>query len=385
VLETLRTLPYRRAQEIAPGVTLTFLDAGHILGSAIVVLDVAEPGARRRLVFCGDLGHSPAPLLRDPEHPGEADVLLLESTYGDRDHRPQAETLEQFRRLILDAQSRGAKVLVPSFAVGRTQELVYHLGELRRAGVLEMPVYVDSPLAEATTQIYRRHRELYDQEARELLENGDAPLGFDTLRFCHTPEESMALNDLAGPAVIIAASACARAGASCTTSSTTPGGARPASSWSASRPSARPAARWSTGARTITLMGERLEVNASVHTLGGFSAHAGQTELLPWTGRFPRGAADAAAHLPGARRAVAAAGARREAGASACRWRRSCRWGGSRSRSSVWCFEQRARCGDHVPAPARETACLSGQRQVEPATTTKPGPTCRCPLSRWAG
>ena len=290
VLETLRTLPYRRAQEIAPGVTLTFLDAGHILGSAIVVLDVAEPGARRRLVFCGDLGHSPAPLLRDPEHPGEADVLLLESTYGDRDHRPQAETLEQFRRLILDAQSRGAKVLVPSFAVGRTQELVYHLGELRRAGVLEMPVYVDSPLAEATTQIYRRHRELYDQEARELLENGVAPLGFDTLRFCHTPEESMALNDLAGPAVIIAASGMCTGGRIVHHLKHHAGRRETCILMVGFQAVGTPGRALVDGARTITLMGERLEVNASVHTLGGFSAHAGQTELLTWAGRFPRGA-----------------------------------------------------------------------------------------------
>ena len=288
LLETLRPLPYRRELEIAPGVSLSFLDAGHILGSAIVVLDVAEPGARRRIVFCGDLGHAPAPLLRDPEHPGEADVLLLESTYGDRDHRPQPETLAEFRRLILDAQARGGKVLVPSFAVGRTQELVYHLGELRRAGELTLPVFVDSPLAEATTRIYRQHRELYDEQAQALLENGDAPLGFDSLRFCHTAEESMALNRLEGPAVIIAASGMCTGGRIVHHLKHHAGRKETCILMVGFQAVGTPGRALVDGARTITLMGERLEVNASVHTLGGFSAHAGQTELLVWTGRFPR-------------------------------------------------------------------------------------------------
>ena len=289
VLETLAPLPYRRAQEIAPGVTLTFLDAGHILGSAIVVLDVAEPGARRRLVFCGDLGHAPAPLLRDPEHPGEADVLLLESTYGDRDHRPQAETLEQFRRLLLEAQRRGGKVLVPSFAVGRTQELIYHLGELRRAGELSMPVFVDSPMATAATEVYRRHRELYDAEARELIADGTAPLSFDTLRFCRTPEESMALNHLDGPAVIVAASGMCTGGRIVHHLKHHAGKRETSILIVGFQVVGTPGRALIDGARTITLMGERLEVNASVHTLGGFSAHAGQAELLAWAGRFPRG------------------------------------------------------------------------------------------------
>lgn len=290
VLETIRGLGYGRAREIAPGITLSFMDAGHILGSAIVVLDVAEPGSRRRLVFCGDLGHSPAPLLRDPEHPGEADVLLLESTYGDRDHRAQAETLGEFRRLISQAQSRGGKVLVPSFALGRTQEIVYHLGEMRRAGELSMPVFVDSPMALATTETYRRHRALYDAEAHALVERGAAPLAFDTLRFTHTPQESMALNDLKGPAVIIAASGMCTGGRIVHHLKHHAGRRETSILMVGFQVVGTPGRALVDGARTITLMGERLEVNASVHTLGGFSAHAGQSELLAWAGRFPRGA-----------------------------------------------------------------------------------------------
>jgi metallo-beta-lactamase family protein len=290
VLERLRPLPYGRSREIAAGITLEFQDAGHILGSSIVVLDVAERGSRRRVVFCGDLGHRPAPLLRDPQHPGQADVLLLESTYGDRDHRSEAETLAEFRAVVLGAQDEGGKVLVPAFAVGRTQEVVYHLAELHREGALRMPVFVDSPMASATTELYRRHGGLLDDQARELIEGGEPPLDFPGLRYTRTPDESMALNELRGPAVIVSASGMCSGGRIVHHLR-----------HHAPRRGTRilmvgfqavgtPGRALVDGAREIKLMGERVEVNASVHTLGGFSAHAGQSELLEWTGRFERGA-----------------------------------------------------------------------------------------------
>jgi metallo-beta-lactamase family protein len=284
VLEQVQVLPYERPQTIAPGVDLTFRDAGHILGSATVALVVQDGTRRVRLLFSGDLGHWPAPLLNDPAPPPPADVLLLESTYGDRDHRSAEATLEEFRGVILDARERGEKVLVPAFAVGRTQQLVWHLGEMARDGQLDgMPVFVDSPMAVRTTEVYRHHRALFDEESWALIEAGGLPLDFPGLSMCRTPDESMALNTLAGPAVIVAASGMCTGGRIVHHLRHHAGHPGTQILIVGFQAAGTPGRALVDGARRITLFGERLDVRAQVHTIGGFSAHADQAELLEWS------------------------------------------------------------------------------------------------------
>ena len=286
VLEQFSPLPYHRTQTIAEGVQLTFHDAGHILGSAIVALDIEERGRRARLVFSGDVGNWPVPLLRDPEFLDAADILLLESTYGDRNHRTREATLEELTGVLDTARRRGSVVLVPSFAVGRAQELIYHFGALSRANHLGLPVFVDSPMAVSVTELYRRHAELLDSESHTLLQRGDRPLDFPGLHLTRTPDESMALNTRPGAAVIIAASGMCTGGRivhHLRHHAGDPDTQIVIVGYQAER---TPGRGLVDGARSITVLGRPLRVAASVHTLGGFSAHADQQRLMTWAGKF---------------------------------------------------------------------------------------------------
>jgi metallo-beta-lactamase family protein len=200
-------VPYHRPQTIAPGVRLTLLDAGHVLGSAIVVLDVEEDGETRRLVFTGDLGRRDMPILRDPEVPDGTYALLMESTYGDRRHPPLQEMQDSLARVVNEACGRGGKILIPSFALERTQDLLYALSALLRDGrIPPVPVYVDSPLAVRLTDVFRMYPECYDAPTRARILGGDSPFDFPTLRYVSAKEDSIAIGQAAGPAVIVAAS-----------------------------------------------------------------------------------------------------------------------------------------------------------------------------------
>ncbi|MBL8747122.1 MAG: MBL fold metallo-hydrolase, partial [Phycisphaerae bacterium] len=207
-LVMMRPLPYDRVQEVAHGVSIRFVDAGHILGSASVM--VAAKGAKnheRTIAFSADVGVKGAPLLHDPVKFNAADVVVLESTYGDRDHRPLAQTLDEFVGIMSLAERQSAKVLIPAFAVGRTQNLIYHFGRLREEKRLaETPVYIDSPMATEATELYRRHPETLDDTSKRLISDGSSPLSFPGLRFTRSPQESRALNDLDCCAIIISAS-----------------------------------------------------------------------------------------------------------------------------------------------------------------------------------
>jgi metallo-beta-lactamase family protein len=210
---------YGRTRDLAPGVTVTFHDAGHILGSAFVVLEFADPKGKNkptRLVFSGDLGRKNRPIIRDPEPCDGADVLIIESTYGDRLHEHAGESEENLRSIIADAVKRGGKVIVPSFAVGRTQELVYSLHRLILEKKLPetLPVFVDSPLAVEATEVFRLHPEAWDAETGAFARGsgGPDPFGFARMKYTRTRDESMKLNDLKGPAVIISASGMAESG-----------------------------------------------------------------------------------------------------------------------------------------------------------------------------
>lgn len=213
-LERFVPLPYHESFEPLPGVVARLIDSGHILGSAQVVLDITENGRTRRLVVSGDLGRKGLPILRDPEAPPRPiDYLVMESTYGDRLHGSVDQMHDDLERVIQATLLRGGKVIVPAFAVGRTQELLYVLHELFRTGRLpEIPIFIDSPLAINVTEVFRTHPECYDAETRTFLsEHGDV-FSFEGVRYTRTPAESMEINQHAGPAIIIAASGMAEAG-----------------------------------------------------------------------------------------------------------------------------------------------------------------------------
>ena len=196
-------------REICRGVTLEFFNAGHILGSALVQLDVrGDRGRSHRLLFSGDLGQPDQPILRHFEYPSGADILLVESTYADRFH-PSADDVElRLERHLKFIDRHNSKLLVPAFSVGRTQQIIYYLNRLRERGRVpaDVKVYIDSPLSQKATRIYASHREVYNDEARAMLAAGKNPLEYPGMTFVGTPEESMALNGTPGPMIIIAAS-----------------------------------------------------------------------------------------------------------------------------------------------------------------------------------
>jgi len=213
VLQRIISVPYHRKVPVAPGVSVTFFDAGHVLGSAISALDVEESGRTRRLVFSGDLGRKHIPILRDPETPPEATTLIMESTYGDRMHAPIEEMNGALATAIKRAYDRGGKVVIPSFALERAQEVVYALSTLRRQGRMPaIPVYVDSPLTVKITDIFRLHPECYDEETLARIQSKDSPFEFPTLHYVSEKEDSKALDASSEPAILISASGMAEAG-----------------------------------------------------------------------------------------------------------------------------------------------------------------------------
>ncbi|MBI5837441.1 MAG: MBL fold metallo-hydrolase [Candidatus Eisenbacteria bacterium] len=207
VLEGFAGHPYHEPFGPVPGVTVRFFDAGHILGSALTRLELSEAGRSCSVVYACDVGRSGLPILRDPEPPGEAEVLVLESTYGDRLHHELAHAEEQLGEALCRAAARGAKVVIPAFSLGRTQELLYCMHRLADAGRMpKMPVYVDSPLSANVTEIVRAHPECFDEEMNAQLKSHHDPLGMSGLRTVRTVEESKRLNDAPGPMVIVSAS-----------------------------------------------------------------------------------------------------------------------------------------------------------------------------------
>ena len=285
---------YNRSYRLMPEVTLTFYDAGHILGSAIVVLDIddKEAGEQKRLVFSGDLGRNDRPILRDPQIIKEADILIIESTYGNRVHEKVEEASDKLERIVNETCRRGGKLIVPAFAVGRTQELVYRLRKLIESRDIPstLPIFVDSPMAIDATGIYRLHPEAYDEEAANfVLENrGGDPFGFDMMRYTRSTMESKELNFLREPAVIISASGMAEAGRILHHLKNNVEDARNTvliTGWQAPHTLGR---RISEGVKTVRIFGEEYELKAHVDAIHGFSAHADRNELLAWTGAMEK-------------------------------------------------------------------------------------------------
>jgi len=286
-LELFHPIPYGERQEVIPGVHVRFQDAGHILGSSSVEMWVTEDGETTKLVFSGDVGRKHQAIIRDPQPIEDAEILLVESTYGERLHKSSEETLQEFQAILEQAAREGQKVIIPAFAVGRTQEILYTLHALHRQGRLpDLPVYVDSPLAIAATEIFTSHPECFDGQARALLRGGDPPLSLPRLVFSRTAEESRAINTLKGAAVIISASGMCNAGRikhHLKHHLWRPGSHILFIGFQAQGTTGRQIIE---GAKRVKIFREWVAVRAHVHTLGGFSAHADQEELLEWVGHF---------------------------------------------------------------------------------------------------
>jgi metallo-beta-lactamase family protein len=269
--------------QLADGVKVRFQDAGHILGSAFIEIWVEEGGQEKKIIFSGDLGNSDQPIIRDPSIVEEGDVLWLESTYGNRLHKSREETVEELLKVVQEAIAHQAKVVIPAFAVERTQDIIYTLGQFIRKGSLpSIPIYIDSPLAISATEIFKRNSDCFDQETKDLLSGGENPLEIPGIIYTQTTEESKAINEDPRPGIIVSASGMCDAG-------------RIQHHlkhhlWREEshiviigyQAEGTVGRRIVDGAKTVRLFGEEIVVKAHIHTFGGFSAHADQKGLLDW-------------------------------------------------------------------------------------------------------
>jgi len=271
--------------EPVPGVVARFVDAGHILGSAAVILDVQEHGRSFRLWFSGDIGRRNLPIIRDPVLPYDADYLLMECTYGDRPHDDPQLAFEELRQVVSETIQRGGKVIIPAFAVGRTQELVYDLHQMLDNGdIPRIPVFVDSPLAVNASDIFRMHPEVFDAETKEFIKNDQhhAALGFDLLTYTRSVEESKAINFVKGPAIIISASGMAETGRILHHLKNNIEDSKNTIlivSWQAPYTLGR---RLAERGKRVKIFGEVYIRKAQVATISGLSAHAGQNFLVEY-------------------------------------------------------------------------------------------------------
>jgi metallo-beta-lactamase family protein len=275
-----KPVEYRTPVAPGPGVTATYQDAGHILGSAFLELELEEQGNRVKVLFSGDVGQPDQPIIRDPEIVVETDYLIMESTYGDRLHVHNGSPVDELAAILEEAQRTGGNVIIPAFAVGRTQELLYFMREIFATRGLDMPVYVDSPLATRATEVFRKHREAFDDEAWRLVGQGGI-FDFPQLHYTESADESRALNGKRG-IVIISASGMADAGR-----------VRHHLKHNLWRPESHVVivgfqARGTLGRRLldgekrVRIFGEEIAVKAHIHEVTGLSAHADQGQLLAW-------------------------------------------------------------------------------------------------------
>jgi len=283
-------------QEIEPaeGVRFTFVDAGHLLGSAISVIKIREGDGETRLVFTGDLGAESKPLLREPVKIRQADVVIMETTYGARLHEKSGPSIEKLAGIIEKTTKRGGTALIPSFAVGRTQELIYELNKFydkkdgNHAVFQKIKVYIDSPMAAAATEVFRRNIQDFDEEYKALIMSGEDPLDFTNLVFTRSTEESQALNADMGPKIIISASGMCDAGRIRHHLKHRLWDKKSTVIFVGYQSEGTLGRRLVEGARAVSLFGEEIEVNAEIVSLEGFSSHADREGLLDWVRAFDR-------------------------------------------------------------------------------------------------
>jgi metallo-beta-lactamase family protein len=287
IMAQFRPIDYGRTVAVAPGVQARFVDAGHLCGSACIQVAVNEGGATRTVVFSGDVGRRNTPMLRDPEAFPSADVVVMESTYGDREHKPLEATAAEFEAIMREAVARRSKVLVPTFAVGRAQLILYLLAIMFRHRVVPpFPVYIDSPMAVEATRICERHVDLFDEEFQALQRQRPLREDLATVRAVATPDESKRLNDCSGPCLILAGSGMCTAGRILHHLKQNLWRDGASVIFVGFQGQGTLGRQLVDGARYVKLFGERVAVRARIHTLGGFSAHAGQAELLDWFGQM---------------------------------------------------------------------------------------------------
>lgn len=281
VAEHFRGVDYNMPFEPVPGVVARFVEAGHILGSAAVSLEIEEKGRKIRLWFSGDIGRFKLPLLRDPVLPTAADYMIMECTYGDKPHRDPLNAYEEFRGVVKRTVERGGKVIIPAFAVGRTQELVYDLNQMMTDGdVPSVPVYVDSPLAVKASQVFKNHTECFDAETAQFVREARHPaLDFKMLTYIQSVEESKKLNEIREPMIIISASGMAETGRilhHLRNNIENPRNTVCIVSWQSPETLGR---RLADREKQVRIFGEPYNVKAEVATIGGLSGHAGQDLL----------------------------------------------------------------------------------------------------------
>jgi metallo-beta-lactamase family protein len=279
-----RPVGYQKPVDLAPGIRATFFDAGHILGSASILLELQEHGHRRSVLFSGDLGNAGRPLLRDPVAPDRTDDVVMETTYGDRMHKALHPSVEELYSAINDTFEHGGNVIIPTFALERAQELLFYLRQGHYDGRLpkSMQVFLDSPMAISATKIFEAHPECYDTAIAKMFRQGKDPFDMPGLHLTRETAESIALNRISGGAVILAGSGMCTGGRvrhhlrhnlrrrECSVVFV---------GFAARGTLAR---RIVDGAETVRIWGEEIPVRARIHTINGFSAHADQAELLDW-------------------------------------------------------------------------------------------------------
>lgn len=283
IIGKLIALPYDQDFQVAAGIKVYFAEAGHMLGSSCIQLSIEENGKVRKLVFSGDLGPKGAPILKDFEELHSADAVFLETTYGDRDHKPLDETVKEFIEIVQTAVEKKGKILIPTFAVGRAQLMISILASMFRAKqVPPFPIFLDSPMAIEASRIYTKHKELYDEELLDFLRERPMEQDLRTLKMCPTAEDSMAINDVPGPMMVLAGAGMCNAGR-----------ILHHLKYNLWKPETHViivgyqgygtlGRMMVDGAPKVRIFGEEIAVKATVHTLGGFSAHAGQADLLEW-------------------------------------------------------------------------------------------------------
>ncbi|AEV68303.1 MBL fold metallo-hydrolase RNA specificity domain-containing protein [Acetivibrio clariflavus] len=283
---------YGEAIKINDEIKVRFNDAGHILGSAIIEFWIMEKGKETKIVFSGDLGNRDMPIIRDPSIIESADYLVIESTYGNRIHENKTNKFEYFVDIINETIDKGGNVVIPSFAVGRTQEVIYELnkekesfdGKLKK--LFSIPVFVDSPLAISATEVFRNNLDCYDEEAREYINNGDNPLDFPGLQFTRTPEESKTLNERSGSAIIISASGMCEAGRIKHHLKHNLWREESTILFVGYQAQGTLGRKLIDGAKKVKIFGEEISVNARIEMIEGFSGHADKDGLLNWIEAF---------------------------------------------------------------------------------------------------